>query len=123
MSFISFHSFLFFAVALCTCTKVFGLDNESLLMFTVINILSQCNRKGCVIWKLFATLFLVCFSLVRYLEKCQNVRNTIDVGGFAGGPYQMSHLATTYGAINALTTIQSEYAYSIIDRYVLANIF
>ena len=51
---------------------------------------------------------------VSYLELCQNAS-----GGFGGGPGQMSHLATTYAAINALAIIGTggfTDAYSIINR-------
>ncbi|ORY00270.1 terpenoid cyclases/Protein prenyltransferase [Basidiobolus meristosporus CBS 931.73] len=48
------------------------------------------------------------------LEKCQN-----STGGFGGGPSQMSHLAPTYAAINALAIIGTPAAYEIINRETL----
>lgn len=46
-----------------------------------------------------------------FLARCQDPK-----GGFAGGPGQMPHLAPTYAAVNALTTIGTEYAYSVVNR-------
>jgi len=46
-----------------------------------------------------------------FLAKCQDAN-----GGFAGGPGQMPHLAPTYAAVNALTIIGTEYAYSVVNR-------
>jgi protein farnesyltransferase subunit beta len=45
---------------------------------------------------------------------CQN-----QTGGFGGGPGQISHLATTYAAINALCTLNSDRALRIIKRNAL----
>lgn len=50
--------------------------------------------------------------------RCQN-----STGGFGGGPLQYSHLAPTYAAINALVILQSEEAYSIIDRYMASHFY
>jgi prenyltransferase beta subunit len=36
-------------------------------------------------------------------------------GGFAGAPFHMSHIASTYAAILALVNIGTEEAFSIID--------
>eukprot|EP00277_Geminigera_cryophila_P034799 CAMPEP_0173125700 /NCGR_PEP_ID=MMETSP1102-20130122/56591_1 /TAXON_ID=49646 /ORGANISM="Geminigera sp., Strain Caron Lab Isolate" /LENGTH=390 /DNA_ID=CAMNT_0014034655 /DNA_START=8 /DNA_END=1180 /DNA_ORIENTATION=+ len=52
--------------------------------------------------------------VAEFLARCQD-----KDGGFAGGPGQMAHLAPTYAAINALTTIGTDYAYSIVDRQKL----
>jgi len=49
--------------------------------------------------------------LLFFLSKCQNKN-----GGFGGGPDQISHLAPTYAAINALIMCGTEYAYNIINR-------
>ena len=46
-----------------------------------------------------------------FLARCQDKN-----GGFAGGPGQMPHLAPTYAAVNALTTIGTDYALSVVDR-------
>ncbi len=46
-----------------------------------------------------------------FLARCQD-----KDGGFGGGPGQMPHLAPTYAAINALTEIGTDYAYSVVDR-------
>ena len=43
--------------------------------------------------------------------RCQN-----STGGFGGGPFQFSHLAPTYAAVNALVILQSEDAYKVINR-------
>ncbi|KAI8141795.1 terpenoid cyclases/protein prenyltransferase alpha-alpha toroid [Fennellomyces sp. T-0311] len=37
-------------------------------------------------------------------------------GGFAGGPDQISHLATTYAAVNSLAILGTKEAYDTIDR-------
>ncbi|GFG37972.1 hypothetical protein Cfor_06620 [Coptotermes formosanus] len=50
-------------------------------------------------------------KIVQFLGKCQ-----CPDGGFAGGPGQFPHLAPTYAAVNALCTLGTEEAYSIIDR-------
>ena len=48
---------------------------------------------------------------MNFLETCQN-----PTGGFGGGPDQISHLATTYAAINALCTLNCDRALKIIKR-------
>ncbi|XP_059474866.1 protein farnesyltransferase subunit beta [Neocloeon triangulifer] len=50
-------------------------------------------------------------ALVARLAKCQS-----PSGGFAGGPGQSAHLAPTYAAVNALCTIGTEEAMSVINR-------
>ncbi|KAJ3212599.1 hypothetical protein HDU67_003706 [Dinochytrium kinnereticum] len=40
-------------------------------------------------------------------------------GGFAGGPQQVPHLATSYAAINALSIVGTEAAYNCINRPAL----
>ncbi|KAI8373007.1 terpenoid cyclases/protein prenyltransferase alpha-alpha toroid [Radiomyces spectabilis] len=37
-------------------------------------------------------------------------------GGFAGGPDQLAHLATTYAAVNSLAILGTEQAYNVINR-------
>ncbi|CAH0551003.1 unnamed protein product [Brassicogethes aeneus] len=46
-----------------------------------------------------------------FLKKCQH-----PDGGFGGGPGQLSHLAPTYAAVNALVLLGNEEAYNVIDR-------
>jgi len=46
-----------------------------------------------------------------FLSRCQNPE-----GGFGGGPGQLSHLAPTYGAVNALCCLGTEKAYKVVDR-------
>jgi len=47
--------------------------------------------------------------VIAFLNRCQS-----ETGGFGGGPGQISHLATTYAAINALCTLNSDKALKII---------
>ena len=42
-------------------------------------------------------------------------------GGFCGGPGQVPHLAPTYAAVNALCTIGTDEALSVINRQTLAD--
>lgn len=53
-------------------------------------------------------------SVIQFISRCQN-----STGGFGGGPGQLSHLATTYAAVNALTIIGTEEAYNAINRQTL----
>ncbi len=55
-----------------------------------------------------------CFIINLYIVRCQN-----PTGGFGGGPFQYSHLAPTYAAVNALVILQSEEAYQIINRLLI----
>lgn len=50
-------------------------------------------------------------EVVNFLSHCQN-----KDGGYGGGPGQLSHLGTTYAAVNALSIIGTEEAYNSIDR-------
>eukprot|EP01125_Pyxidicula_operculata_P021345 TRINITY_DN8172_c0_g1_i1.p1 TRINITY_DN8172_c0_g1~~TRINITY_DN8172_c0_g1_i1.p1 ORF type:complete len:396 (-),score=28.42 TRINITY_DN8172_c0_g1_i1:25-1212(-) len=50
-------------------------------------------------------------KMVNFLNTCQDKN-----GGFGGGPRQLSHLAPTYAAVNALVTCGITEAYEIIDR-------
>ena len=52
-------------------------------------------------------------TVKQFLELCQS-----KSGGFAGGPLQMPHLATTYAAMNAIAILGSggfERAYQIVN--------
>lgn len=49
-------------------------------------------------------------EIIQFLSKCQNT-----TGGFAGGPGQLSHLAPTYAAVNALVILGPE-AFDIVNR-------
>ncbi|XP_046441231.1 protein farnesyltransferase subunit beta-like isoform X2 [Daphnia pulex] len=55
-------------------------------------------------------------AVISFLNLCQN-----PTGGFGGGPFQYSHLAPTYAAVNALVILQSEEAFKIINRTNLYN--
>ncbi|XP_054154069.1 protein farnesyltransferase subunit beta-like [Oppia nitens] len=50
-------------------------------------------------------------DVIKFLSKCTNKE-----GGYGGGPHQISHLATTYAAVNALVTLSTEEALKSIDR-------
>jgi protein farnesyltransferase subunit beta len=50
----------------------------------------------------------------RLVATARTMQNT--TGGFAGGFGQMSHLATTYATILALTMVGGEDAYDVVDR-------
>lgn len=50
-------------------------------------------------------------AVAKFLGKCQN-----PDGGFAGGPGQISHLASTYAAVQSLCIIGTEEAYNVINR-------
>lgn len=49
--------------------------------------------------------------VVKFLVRCRSKE-----GGFCGGPGQIAHLATTYGAVNALCIIGTPEAYDAIDK-------
>ncbi len=53
---------------------------------------------------------------MKFLNTCQ-----AETGGFGGGPGQIAHLATTYAAVNALCTLNSNKALQIIKLEPLAN--
>ena len=54
----------------------------------------------------------VCARMVDFLGgRCQD-----ESGGFAGGPGQLPHLAPTYAAVNALSTLGTPEAYRCIRR-------
>lgn len=50
-------------------------------------------------------------NAVDFLNRCQDPN-----GGFAGGPGQMPHLATTYAAVNTLITLGGDKALASINR-------
>ncbi|KAJ1688265.1 hypothetical protein LUZ63_019655 [Rhynchospora breviuscula] len=54
--------------------------------------------------------------VVDFLSRCQDKE-----GGYAGGPGQMPHLATTYAAVNTLVTLGTESALSSINRKGMHN--
>lgn len=53
--------------------------------------------------------FIYFGRIIVFLNKCQT-----QTGGFGGGPDQIAHLATTYAAVNALCTLNTKKALSII---------
>ena len=55
-------------------------------------------------------------AIIDFLGQCQN-----PTGGFGGGPGQISHLAPTYAAVNALCILGTESAYNLIDRQKLVQ--
>ncbi|XP_044746413.1 protein farnesyltransferase subunit beta [Coccinella septempunctata] len=55
-------------------------------------------------------------ACIKFLAKCQN-----SEGGFGGGPGQISHLAPTYAAVNALIIIGTKEAYDVINREKLLD--
>ena len=52
--------------------------------------------------------------IAKFLSHCQS-----PDGGYAGGPGQISHLATTYSAVMAICSLSCEEAYNEIDRPAL----
>ncbi|KAK7271677.1 hypothetical protein RJT34_27776 [Clitoria ternatea] len=50
-------------------------------------------------------------NAIDFLNRCQDPN-----GGFAGGPGQMPHLATTYAAVNALITLGGQKSLASINR-------
>ncbi|XP_059294125.1 protein farnesyltransferase subunit beta isoform X2 [Lycium ferocissimum] len=55
---------------------------------------------------------------IDFLTRCQD-----KDGGYAGGPGQMPHLATTYAAVNSLITLGSPKALSSINRCTSYSMF
>ncbi|KAJ3008162.1 hypothetical protein HKX48_008729 [Thoreauomyces humboldtii] len=53
-------------------------------------------------------------SAIETLRKCQ-----VPEGGFAGGPSQLAHVATTYAAVSALAVIGTSEAFDMVDRRAL----
>lgn len=49
--------------------------------------------------------------LIKFLSQCQT-----DHGGYGGAPYHITHLATTYGAVNTLVSLCDEEALKSINR-------
>ncbi|VDM16758.1 unnamed protein product [Hydatigera taeniaeformis] len=70
------------------------------------------------------SLRLLCYQIsdkvktgvINLMKSCQHLR-----GGFAGGPYQLAHLAPTYGAVNCLASLLSADALDVIDRQALGD--
>lgn len=56
-------------------------------------------------------------QVVDFLAKCQN-----PSGGFGGGPGQMSHLAPTYAAVNAIAILKDPYGSSSSVKHFLSYI-
>lgn len=61
----------------------------------------------------FCVMLLYIIDFIEYHYRCQN-----PSGGFGGGPGQISHLAPTYAAVNALIILGTEEAYKVINRFV-----
>eukprot|EP00095_Tigriopus_kingsejongensis_P000668 maker-scaffold340_size202118-snap-gene-0.18 protein:Tk00668 transcript:maker-scaffold340_size202118-snap-gene-0.18-mRNA-1 annotation:"protein farnesyltransferase subunit beta" len=83
----------------------------------------DASRPWLVYWTLHALELMdvtvpatVAAAAVAFLASCQNPN-----GGFGGGPGQMSHLAPTYAAVNALAIIGTESAFKVINRERLAS--
>eukprot|EP00474_Spongospora_subterranea_P010668 CRZ11126.1 hypothetical protein [Spongospora subterranea] len=58
----------------------------------------------------------ICDNMIEFLSRCQDVN-----GGFAGGPAQLPHLATTYASIMTLCEIGTDEALRVINRRTLAS--
>ncbi len=56
------------------------------------------------------------FRVIQVLRSCQN-----ENGGFGGGPYQISHVAPTYAAVNTIAILGIQEGFDMIDRYHLFN--
>ena len=56
------------------------------------------------------------FRITRFLSHCTNTN-----GGYGGGPQQISHLATTYAAVNALVSLSNETALKSIEKSKIEN--
>jgi len=83
-----------------------GLDSgQPWFIYWLSEALEVFNVEGC---KLDDDMRSRC---VQYLARCQNK----EEGGFAGAPFHMSHIASTYAAILAMVNIGTEEAFSMID--------
>ncbi|KAK9113768.1 hypothetical protein Syun_020565 [Stephania yunnanensis] len=78
----------------------------------------DANRPWLCYWILHSIALLGDFidcnlenDAVDFLNRCQDAN-----GGYAGGPAQLPHLATTYAAVNSLITLGGEKALSSINR-------
>uniref|UniRef100_A0A1I8AJ98 Protein farnesyltransferase subunit beta n=1 Tax=Steinernema glaseri TaxID=37863 RepID=A0A1I8AJ98_9BILA len=76
------------------------------------------SRSWMCYWALHSLRLLNCdvpcelkSRIVKFLETCKT-----SEGGYAGGPGQIAHLATTYAAVMALVTINTDEALASIDR-------
>lgn len=81
------------------------------------------SRPWLIYWNLNAAHLLnfrfpddLLSRVVNFLVKCRS-----NIGGFGGGPGQVPHLATTYGAVNALCIIGTPDAYDAINKPMLLN--
>lgn len=54
---------------------------------------------------------------VSLIETARSMQN--DTGGFGGGNGQLSHLATTYAVVLALTLVGGDDVYEVVDRRAL----
>ncbi|KAK8278411.1 hypothetical protein V6Z11_D09G033900 [Gossypium hirsutum] len=78
----------------------------------------DANRPWICYWILHSIALLDEFvdpeledNTIDFLSRCQGPN-----GGYAGGPGQMPHLATTYAAVNSLVTLGGDKALSSINR-------
>lgn len=78
---------------------------------------ADASRPWILYWCL-AGLTLLGEDLSSYRERLVGTARTMQnaSGGFGGGHGQMSHLATTYAVVLALTVAGGEEVYEIIDR-------
>ncbi|KAK0411904.1 hypothetical protein QR680_005909 [Steinernema hermaphroditum] len=81
------------------------------------------SRSWMCYWALHSLRLLNCdipedlkTRIVKFLKSCKT-----HEGGYAGGPGQAAHLATTYAAVMALVTLKTDEALSSIDRKALRN--
>jgi len=80
--------------------------------FWMYNTLDLLNTKGYELTDSQKT------RTIDYLRACQHPK-----GGFGGGPHQLPHLASNYAAVNALMILDTEEAYTIVDRQGMYNFF
>ncbi|GAV74630.1 Prenyltrans domain-containing protein/Prenyltrans_2 domain-containing protein [Cephalotus follicularis] len=78
----------------------------------------DANRPWLCYWILHAIAILgdsvdgdLEYNAIDFLNRCQD-----PDGGYAGGPGQMPHLATTYAAVNSLITLGGDRSLSSINR-------
>ncbi|CAH2094579.1 unnamed protein product [Euphydryas editha] len=91
---------------------------EALLSLPQSYACLEASRPWLVYWILHSLWILKSMpdaetlsKVVNFLSKCQHKE-----GGYGGGNEQLSHLGTTYAAVNALSIIGTEEAYNSIDR-------
>lgn len=83
----------------------------------------DCSRAWVVYWIIHP---LRVMGIKLEPEQVDRTIKTLTVfrnkeGGFGGGSYQLSHLAATYAAVNALVTLESEKALHAIDVNSMHN--